>query len=87
MLYFNASAIYGGQEAPLPQPLADEIHSLGMRSLSSLLRAGEKQIKSIRNTFRTSYAGTFASEIFSDIEPSEESKAIDAAEDYLMRIS
>jgi hypothetical protein len=84
MLYFNASAIYGGEEASLPEPLAYEINSLDMRSLSSLLRAGEKQIKSIRNTFRTSNGGTLASEILSDIEPSE---AIDAEDDYLMRIS
>jgi hypothetical protein len=75
MLYFNASAIYGG-EAPLPQPLANEINSLGMQSMSSLLRAGEAHIKSMRNVVRTSSA-RFASEFITASE----------AANYLIRIS
>jgi hypothetical protein len=95
MLYFNASAIYGGREAPLPQPLASSAvfppAGSEINSFSSLLRVGEKQKKSMRDTFRTRYAGSLASEIFSGIEPSEESfvcgQALEAADDYSMRIS
>jgi hypothetical protein len=55
MLYFNASAIYGG-EAPLPLPLANEINSLKMQSISSLLRKGKAHIEFMRNVVRTSTA-------------------------------
>ena len=55
MLYFNASAIYGG-EAPLPQPLANEINSLNMQSMSSLLREGKAHINFMRNVVRSSTA-------------------------------
>ena len=78
MLYFNASGIYGG-EAPLPEPLASEINSLGKQSMSSLLRAGKAHIKSMRNVVRTSSA-RFASKFITASEASE-------AANYLIRIS
>jgi len=75
MLYFNASAIYGG-EAPLPLPLAYKIKSLGMQSMNSLLRKGKAHIKSMRNVVRTSSA-RFASKFITASE----------AANYLIRIS